>query len=154
MGYGRHTYREAALVEHKGQVAAQTQVYQSMLNITRWRASQGLGVAGEDENMPLGQKIFKRVCSTCHALDKRLVGPPLTEIVDIYGDDTAGIIKWVKAPGKKRPDFPEMPAIKLTEEQYNAVAQYLLDAVAAAGESQESDSEPEAEAETEAAGQP
>jgi cytochrome c len=65
----------------------------------------------------------------CHALDERRVGPPLTEIVDIYSGNADGLIAWVKAPGRKRPDYPEMPPISMQEGQYRAVADYILDEV-------------------------
>ena len=64
-----------------------------------------------------------------HAVNERRVGPPLTEIVDIYTGNPDGLIAWVKAPGKKRAGYPEMPPISMQESQYRAVADYVLDEV-------------------------
>lgn len=130
MGLGRHLYRERALSVHREKLAEQTQVYQALVDIAHWRASQGLGAPG-DASLSPGEKVFKNVCSGCHALDKRLVGPPLTEIAEVYAGKPEGIVAWTKSPGKKRDGYPQMPAIALTDEQYEAVAQHIFDAVAA-----------------------
>ncbi|MBN2329136.1 MAG: cytochrome c, partial [Candidatus Omnitrophica bacterium] len=128
MASGRHLYRENAVSLHRARMEANTQTYLSLAGVARWRASQGLGMV-QDESLSPGEKVFKNVCASCHAYDVRLVGPPLTEIATIYPDNPAGIIQWVKKPGKKRPDYPPMPAIALSEAQHKAVAQYILDRV-------------------------
>ena len=63
----------------------------------------------------IGERSFRAVCMACHARDERRVGPPLTEIVDIYAGNPDGLISWVKAPGKKRAGYPEMPPIAMQE---------------------------------------
>jgi cytochrome c len=63
----------------------------------------------------------------CHARDERRVGPPLTEIVELYAGNPDALIAWVRAPGKKRPSYPQMPPISMQEQQYRAVASYILD---------------------------
>ena len=65
----------------------------------------------------------------CHARDERRVGPPLTEIVDLYAGNPDGLIAWVRAPGKRRPDYPEMPPITMQDSQYREVAEYILEEV-------------------------
>ena len=57
------------------------------------------------------------------------VGPPLTEIFDLYAGNPDGLIAWVRAPGKRRPDYPEMPPITMQEGQYRAIADYILEDV-------------------------
>jgi cytochrome c len=76
---------------------------------------------------------------SCHALDERRVGPPLTEIVEIYTGNPDGLIAWVRAPGKKRADYPEMPPITMQELQYRAVAAYILEEVFASATVEEPD---------------
>ncbi|MEW6235486.1 MAG: c-type cytochrome [Candidatus Omnitrophota bacterium] len=135
MGTGRHLYRENAVAWHRTKMAEETRVFTSMSEIARWRASQGLGMPGE-EALPPGEKVFRNVCAACHALDQRLVGPPLREIAAAYLNDPAGIVKWVKNPGKKRTDYPQMPAVKLTEAQYQDVARYILEITAPKSETE------------------
>jgi cytochrome c len=65
----------------------------------------------------------------CHAREERRVGPPLTEIFDLYEGNPEGLIAWVRAPGKRRPDYPEMPPITMQDGQYRAVADYILEGV-------------------------
>lgn len=130
MATGRHLYREQAVSTHRIQMAEATQSYQAMLKIAQWRESQGLSMDEGDAQLSPGEKVFKLSCASCHALDKRLVGPPLTEIAQLYAKNPAGIIAWVKNPGKKRPDFPPMPPIKMSDSKYIAVAQYILDVAA------------------------
>ena len=76
-----------------------------------------------------GARTFRSVCMACHAREERRVGPPLTEIVDLYAGNPQGLIAWVRAPGRKRPDYPQMPPISMQEAQYLAVADYILDEV-------------------------
>jgi cytochrome c len=129
MGYGRHLYREDSLRDHMNLVQENTTTFIAMSKVAQWRDEQGLGGLGGSEQVPLGEKVFMNVCSACHMVDKRLVGPPLTEIADLYANNIEGIIEWVKKPGRRRLDYPPMQAITLTTKQHQAVAQYLLDAV-------------------------
>lgn len=77
----------------------------------------------------LGEAGFKQHCSICHALDKKLIGPPLTEIVKSFNGNPRGIFKQVRNPKKIRPDYPPMPPISketLTDEDLMAIANYIL----------------------------
>lgn len=61
-------------------------------------------------------------------LDKKLIGPPLTEIAQTY-TNADGIVAWAKAPGKKRPDYPQMPSFAhVPEADLKAVGEYMLQA--------------------------
>ncbi len=126
MAYGRHLYRERALEPHRAAMAARTVEFGEAAMAARMRAKVGIHQTKGDAHLSPGEQVFRSICSACHARDTRLVGPPLTEVDRIYKGDPAALIAWVKAPGKKRPDFPQMPAIKLTEAQYQAVAEYIL----------------------------
>ncbi|RJP19572.1 MAG: cytochrome C [Candidatus Omnitrophota bacterium] len=141
MATGRHVYRESAISQHRLAMAGETLAYTSMVGIANWRISQGLEMEEGGGARSPGEKVFDNVCAVCHALDKRLVGPPLTEIAQTYPNDVAGIIKWVKNPGRKRADYPQMPAITLTESQHQAVAQYILDLVSGKGQEEEKEGE-------------
>jgi cytochrome c len=117
---GRHMYREEATREHR----------QQMADASRAFAAESAYMATADDplmDLPLGERTFRRQCATCHAMDERLTGPPMLELSEIYRDrGKRQLIDWVKQPGRERKDYPAMPAITLTEEQYGAVADYVL----------------------------
>jgi cytochrome c len=80
----------------------------------------------DDPLFAKGEKVFKTTCIICHAVDKRLVGPPIQEIAELYKGNPAGIAAWAKAPGKKRPDYPQMIPVPLPEEDLKAAGVYML----------------------------
>ncbi len=127
MGFGRHLYREQAIYDHRELMARKTQDLAYAAAAAQWRAEHGV----VQEKLPLGERVFRDSCSSCHALDHVLVGPPIREIAQIYKGNPAGIVAWAKAPGKKRAGFPAMPALNFTNKQFQAVAEYML-AMAAA----------------------
>lgn len=73
-----------------------------------------------------GEKVFKTTCIVCHALENRLVGPPIREIAEVYKGNPDGIAAWAKAPGKKRPDYPPMIPVPLPDEDLKAAGVYML----------------------------
>ncbi len=129
MGTGRHLFRENTLAPHREQIAERSAAFRTASLAAAMRKEAGI-VREDAAPLPAGEKLFRAVCAACHAPDTRLVGPPITEMVEVYADDPVGLIAWVRAPGKKRAGYPAMPAIKLTDAQYDAVASYLLEPVA------------------------
>ena len=75
-----------------------------------------------------GEGTFHNYCAVCHAVSFKLVGPPLTEIAQLYAGKPEGIVAWAKAPGRKRPGFPQMPAFArvLSEAELGQVAGFML----------------------------
>jgi cytochrome c len=128
MGTARHLYREGAITPHRERVAANTAVFQAESLGARMRLAAGTPRLDQVEVvMSAGERTFRTVCNACHDLRTRRVGPPVTEIVQIYADNPEGLAAWVRAPGRKRPDYPEMPPIALQDSQYREVARFLLD---------------------------
>lgn len=69
----------------------------------------------------------KKNCAACHKTNEILVGPPITEMVSIYANDEASLKKWIKALGKKRPDYPQMPGFpQLSDDDLNELSKYIL----------------------------
>jgi cytochrome c len=127
---GRHVYREEAIAPHRAMVAAHTAAFHAAAIGAEMRLAAGSPrLSGVEATAPPGERVFRAVCMACHARDERRVGPPLTEIVDLYGGNPDGLIAWVRAPGKRRPDYPEMPPITMQEGQYREVADYILEDV-------------------------
>jgi len=135
MAFVRHLYREEALEPHRALVAAHTDSFRAASVGAEMRLAAGVPRLGDVEVVASpGEQTFRSVCMACHAVDSKRVGPPLTEIVEIYAGNPDGLIAWVKSPGRKRPGFPEMPPIAMQEGQYRAVAEYILDEVFAPSE--------------------
>ncbi|MGE5235045.1 MAG: c-type cytochrome [Acidobacteriota bacterium] len=126
MGYGRHLYRERAVAPHRAQMASATQTWADEVLAAEMRAATGRQRTTEEATMSPGERVFRSICMGCHAPTTRLVGPPLVEVARIYKGNPAGLAAWVRDPGKKRPDYPQMPPIRLTQDQYTAVADYVL----------------------------
>jgi cytochrome c len=126
MATGRHIYRGYALAEHRARMRDATE---------RWTdaAAQAgydrtLGKARAAAGVSEGQATFEVSCAACHGIDKKIVGPPLTEIASLYGGNPAGIVTWAKAPGKKRGDAPQMPSqAALGEAKLLEVAKFMLE---------------------------
>jgi len=71
-----------------------------------------------------GEEVFKNVCSACHRMDERLVGPPLNTVLTKY--DPESLKAFLGSPTRVNPDYPPMPNPGLTPAQAAAVAKYLL----------------------------
>ncbi len=75
-----------------------------------------------------GEEVFTRVCSGCHSFDARVVGPALRDVLPGY-TDIKELKAFIKNPVKKNPDFPPMPPLGLSDEEIDAVAEYLMERV-------------------------
>ncbi len=77
---------------------------------------------------PDGHRVYEMRCAQCHAAKVTTIGPSLHEIAGIYGTDVDGVVKWAKAPGRKRKDMTQMPSFgHLMEEDLRAVATWMLE---------------------------
>lgn len=129
MGTGRHIYREVSLKPHRALIASESERFHAILLATQMRLAAGQGAGEALGSVITGEKIFVN-CAACHAVDKILAGPSLVEIYSLYKDNPEGIVKWAKAPGKKRPQFAPMPSFaQLGDEKLQLVADYILEAV-------------------------
>jgi cytochrome c len=128
MATGRHFYRETALHSHNQAMKARTEKYALAVEEAKKQAALGLSAPQAAESR--GKVVFK-TCGACHALNHRMVGPPLTEIAQIYAGNPKGIVQWAKAPGKKRPDYPQMiPMTMFSDDDLMETAKYILESVA------------------------
>jgi cytochrome c len=126
MGSGRHVYRANALEPHRKLVAERTAEFERLADEARRQRISGemaAAVAGPSD----GEAEFKKYCSACHKGDAKLVGPPITEMQTIYAADPNALRAWIKAPGKKRPDYPQMPGFpQLSAQELDKVSDYIL----------------------------
>ena len=123
MGTGRHLYRANALAPHREAMAKNTEKYLAQI------AEAKKNPPKEQVLEVSGKSLFDTKCSVCHAKDKKLVGPPILEMIDIYKDNQAGLVKWIKAPGKKREGYPQMPGFEgqLNDKELEMLAKYVLE---------------------------
>jgi cytochrome c len=130
MGSGRQIYRANALAKHQELVKIKTAEFQVLKKkaIAKMKADE----AGENNaTMSLadkGEKVFNQYCASCHKIDSKLVGPPVLEMQSIYKGKISDLQKWIKNPGKKRPDYIQMPGFEaqLNQEQLDQLAEYIL----------------------------
>jgi cytochrome c551/c552 len=73
-----------------------------------------------------GEEIFNRVCSGCHAFDRRRVGPPLNDVLPGYRGRRGALAEFIANPVKMNPDYPAMPDPGLSEAEISAVVDFLL----------------------------
>jgi cytochrome c len=51
----------------------------------------------------------------------------MTEASAIYAANPEALKKWIKAPGRKRPDYPQMTGFpQLTDQQLTDLSAYVL----------------------------
>ncbi len=87
MAIGRPMIRETAVGPHR-------EPARTAEHMARVHAAQDsvliLGGLGGEALSP-GEALVSRGCSSCHAKDQRLVGPPLSEIVATYADGVSSV---------------------------------------------------------------
>ena len=127
MGTGRQLYREASLTTHKLLMKRATQEFNAIEYATQLRLKAGLGAGDALNAGPTPKSVFMETCAACHAYDKVLAAPPLTEVYELHKDHPEDIVTWAKAPGKKRPEFAQMQSFAhLGEEKLMLAAKYML----------------------------
>ncbi len=82
--------------------------------------------ASAEPDPNLGKEIFNRLCVSCHAWDKKVVGPAYLEVLPKYLDDIEALHTFVRDPVKIDPDYPIMPNQGLNEREVQSVCSYLL----------------------------
>lgn len=130
MGSGRQVYRSNALEKHRELVKLKTEEFQKT-KIEAIAKSKETKAKESTANLSVadkGKAVFNQYCAACHKIDAKLVGPPVLEMAKIYKGNIADLQKWIKNPGKKRPDYPQMPGFEsqLNQEQLDQLAEYIL----------------------------
>ncbi|MGB0850633.1 MAG: c-type cytochrome [Bacteroidia bacterium] len=60
------------------------------------------GIEATDASIEAGSKLFASNCASCHAINNKVVGPPLAGLIDKYDEDYEWILAWIKNNGKLR----------------------------------------------------
>ncbi len=125
MGTGRHLYRANALEPHQKLMAERTAKHQELVKQATLEAKMGLSAQAI---LPPGETLFKQYCTVCHKISERLVGPPVTEMIEVYASDFSGFKKWVRTPGRKRMDYPAMTGFpQLTDQELVDLGGYIFE---------------------------
>ncbi|WP_294350206.1 cytochrome c [uncultured Sphingobacterium sp.] len=129
-GGSRQMYREQALDKHRQLMHAKTAAFEKLSKEAREHPIDDNALLAVDSSLgdlAKGAALFKQNCASCHKEKQRLVGPPVSEMATIYSSNERGLKAWIKAPGKKRADFPQMPGFpQLSEEDLSEIAKYIL----------------------------
>ena len=81
---------------------------------------------GVTTNEISGEEIYKISCSSCHAFDHKVVGPPHNEVVPKYFGKESQLVAYIKNPVKVNPEYPAMPNSGLKPDEVKAVVEYIL----------------------------
>lgn len=130
MGSGRQIYRMNALAKHQELVKEKTAEFQQIKKeaIAKSKEAQAQESTADLSVADKGKAVFNQYCASCHKVDTKLVGPPVLEMAKIYKGNITDLQKWIKKPGKKRPDYIQMPGFEsqLNQEQLDQLAEYIL----------------------------
>lgn len=80
------------------------------------------------DKMPIinAEEIYKVSCSSCHAFDRKIVGPPHNEVIPKYFDNANQLVAFIRNPVKVNPEYPPMPNPGLKPDEAKAVAEYVI----------------------------
>jgi cytochrome c len=113
--------RENSLKEHNKFLALESQAMLAKIIPEREVEADG-GITDYTK----GEGVYKRVCSSCHRFDQKIVGPPYVTVLPKYENNIQKLIEFVSHPQKVNPDYPAMPSLGLKITEIEAVAGYLL----------------------------
>ena len=129
-GGSRQMYRHNSLEKHQELVAAHTKEFQKLSKEARENPVEETVELEIDPSLgevAKGAAIFNQNCAACHKQNEKLVGPPMTEMVSIYASNETGLRNWIKAPGKKREGYPQMPGFpQLSDDDLKELSKYIL----------------------------
>jgi cytochrome c len=117
----------------RGNILIEPVLLARALSVTPAQAEEKEAPALADEKAEpasAGKAVFEQHCTACHRFDRRVVGPPLNEVVPKYREDIEALKDFIRNPVKKNPDYPAMPKLELTDEEIASVAAYLLEQAA------------------------
>ncbi|MCF6348664.1 MAG: c-type cytochrome [Flavobacteriaceae bacterium] len=53
--------------------------------------------SAKDQQIAMGKKLFsEKTCTACHTLDTKVIGPSIKDIVKIYDEKGANLVKFLK----------------------------------------------------------
>ncbi len=128
---GRQIYRSNSIEPHRKLMLQRTEEYEKAIALAQLNLEKEKAEESNHSNPELvlekGKEVFGLYCAACHREREKVVGPPITEMSSIYKEDYEGLKKWIVAPGKKRPDYPQMPGFpQVTGIDLENLSKYIL----------------------------
>ncbi len=90
----------------------------------------------EQLQIELGKELFDGVgnCFSCHRPEQKIIGPSIKEIAQIYKDQNADMVEFLKGKGKPIVDPSQYEVMRsnfvvtknMTDTQLQALEQYML----------------------------
>ncbi|MBI4831406.1 MAG: c-type cytochrome [Candidatus Lindowbacteria bacterium] len=120
MSFVRHVVRENLLREPQTVAAQRTQEYQASL------AAFLATYTVEGERVLSGEELFKRYCTSCHAPDRQLVGPPTQYMIEKYTGKKEDMVAFVMNPKKVNPKLPAMPTPPIGKDEIEQIVEHIL----------------------------
>ena len=111
-----------ATKEHSAMLVSRAEAREAKSNLER----EKLGTDALKIDLALGETVFNTVCSTCHKMDERVVGPPLNTVLPNYAGKYDELVSYIQSPSKKDPGYPPMPAPAVSLSEIKSVAAFLL----------------------------
>jgi cytochrome c len=102
--------------------------------VTEWEEAEARRLLEREANMQAsiqpdpkrGEEVFQTICSTCHRMDEKLVGPPINSVLPKYVGKPEAMVQFVSNPVKVNPEYPPMPNPGLSLVDVKSVVSYLL----------------------------
>lgn len=92
----------------------------------------------QDSKIFLGNRLFsEKTCITCHAVNKKKVGPSVVDIMHVYKENNAEIVAFLKGKSKPIVDTTSSQVAimqanidgflkEITDVELNAISTYML----------------------------
>lgn len=92
----------------------------------------------QDSKIFLGNRLFsEKTCITCHAVDKKKIGPSVVDIMHVYKENNGDIVAFLKGEAKPIVDTTAAQVAimqanidgflkEISDEELNAIATYML----------------------------
>ncbi len=103
-----------------------TEVQTAVMNIKFEKMMAELTGAGNKAKAISGEQIFKNICSSCHAFDHKVVGPPYEQTLPKYEGHIDQLVAFIRNPTQKNPGYPPMPNPGLTPVEADSIAHYIM----------------------------
>jgi len=111
-----------ATKEHSAMLTTQAEAREAELALEREKLHAGKVKI----DLAVGEQVFKDVCSVCHKMDERVVGPPLNSVLPKYTGKYDELVSYIQKPSKKDPEYPPMPVPPVSMSEIKSVAAFLL----------------------------
>ncbi len=117
----------AILVKYQFTIANATELQTAILSAKYNEYFASIEQANKPVKKISGEEIYKNICSSCHAFDHKVVGPPYIQTLPGFEGKRDELVSFILSPVPgKVPGYPPMPNPGLNRAQAEAVAAYIM----------------------------